>query len=287
MTEVVIKKEVSRMPGWENAQPYDLNSFFGEVTVKGIKEGHLGGLLPNVKGMEASLRMLSTLQSQYIYTPSFIKVGENNNDLRAFLDGKYVYFGIENTFNKLQYGGIENLSKPTALSEDERKKCAENARAVPSLENLPLHTGNWKLASGNAEAVDFHMREVDGDVNANYGYFTLDLKQNSVLAHIDNKNTIKLPMLIEIASQQIASVLGNPENSPVMGQVELFIVDTTAGIDIYVGQEIKCDFRISKSGNKFNYSLVISGDGKGILSANIKATLIDNKILQRSIRMAN
>lgn len=276
-------KPLEKMPDFESAQIYRLKTLFGENAYTDILNGHFG-ILPAVKGIEVCLRVLLVGPEYMSYTPALIKLGESDTQIRVSANERGVFLGK----NADRFGSLKtdlNKFALERLTEDERKKVLANPRSAPQLDRLPLHKGDWLLASGNSEAVDFYMREVDGDVARNYGMFKIDFGQNSVKHHIDKNNDIKTTTLIEIASQQIASVLGNSSQSPIIKQVDIH--NLLHGKGIHVGAEdVECEFRIRRSGDNYNYELVFIKHEEVFLEAKISASLMKNDLLLRSIRLS-
>jgi hypothetical protein len=127
------------------------------------------------------------------------------------------------------------------------------------------------------------MREVDGDHNSNYGFFNLDLSKPEVLTHSDGLRGILLSTLVEIASQQVASVLGEADKSPVFQSIKIINPSKKFTFPLSQASKTVCDFRVQKTGKRdFELKLAFDIDGERFV-AEIKATQLANTIIDRML----
>lgn len=274
-----------KMPNFEKAIKTQLSDFLNTQEVQDIQEGHVGGIFPLVKLIEITTSLFTSVPSFKFTAPSKPMLIKDIKELFISREGEHkIFIGpSEDNFATLEILNSNTHIDHVFLTEDEREKCAINPACVPNLNNLPKHIKNWQLASSN-DKIDFHMRELDGSHNSNYGFFNLDLQKPEVLVHLKNISEINLPILLEIASQQIASVLGESDKSPVFQSIKIINPSNRISFPIIQGNNSQCDFRVQKSGKRdFDLELGFNMGGEKFV-AEIQATQLPNSIIDRMLK---
>jgi hypothetical protein len=273
-----------KMPNFEKARKYPISEWLSHAEIKDIQEGHVGGIFPLVTLMKIAAAQFTSVPNFIFKAPSQPILISKVSDLHVSQEGENKIFigpGIDN-FAELEVVGEESV-EPFFLTKDERDAVATSPVFAPDLGKLPKHLKNWKLASDNSPAVDFRMREVDGKHNSNYGFFNLDLSKSEILTHLDSPREIALPTLVEIASQQVASVLGENDKSPVFQSIKIINPSKKFTFPLSQASKTVCDFRVQKGVKKnFVLQLAFNIDGERFV-AEIEATQFPNAVIDRML----
>lgn len=283
MTETAPKND-RKMPNFENARKFPLSKLLNSAEIKDIQEGHVGGIFPLVTLMKIAATQFTSASSLIFRAPPEPILISKVSELYISEEGENKIFIGPNDHNFAELEIIdEEYVENIFLTEDEHIKSAANPMCIPDLGRLPKHLDNWRLASDNPQNVDFHMREVDGDHNSNYGFFNLDLSKPEILTHLDSPREIALPTLVEIASQQVASVLGENDKSPVFQSIKIINPSKKFTFPFSQASKTVCDFRVQKIGKRdFELKLAFDVDGEKFVAV-IEVTQFPNAVIDRKL----
>lgn len=283
MTEATPTND-KKMPNLEKARKHALSELLNSVEIKDIQEGHVGGIFPLVTLIKIATSQFTSVPNFIFRAPSQPILISKVSELYISVEGgNKIFIGPnDHNFAELEIIDEEDMEN-SFLTEDEHKKVANNLACTPDLGKLPKHLGNWKLASDNSQAVVFRMREVDGKHNSNYGFFNLDLSKSEILTHLDSPREIALPTLVEIASQQVASVLGENDKSPVFQSIKIINPSKKFTFPLSQASKTVCDFKVQKIGKRdFELKLAFDIDGERFV-AEIEATQLPNAVIDRML----
>lgn len=283
MTEAAPTND-KKMPNFEKARKHALSELLNYAEIKDIQEGHVGGIFPLVTLMKIAVTQSTSFPNFILKAPSQPILISKVSDLYISQECEdKIFIGPnDHNFAELEIVGEEYVEN-FFLTKDERAKVASKPVLVPDLGKLPKHLVNWRLASDNSQVVDFRMREVDGDHNSNYGFFNLDLSKPEILTHLGSPREIALPTLVEIASQQVASVLGENDKSPVFQSIKIINPSKKFTFPLNQGSKTICDFRVQKTGKRdFELKLAFDIDGERFV-AEIKATQLPNTVIDKML----
>lgn len=269
-----------------NLQEIDLSEFFGEEQFTQTVEGHFG-VLPAVKMLEIVNETSPELKKVNKFKLTLSKEPISINSIQKNIQVGYDEVGGVKTFSIGRIGNFAslevlnenllNINDFPTLTTDERKDCGNNPEALSYPERLELHKGEWSLSVNNS---NFHMKEISGERNSNYGYFTVDL-DNEKYSYLKNVNSTNMFMLIEIASQQIAATLIKQGNTPVFKSMEIVKFQENIG---NLGGKIECEFRISYVGKRdVSLSLYFKNDDGYLFMSQLTATEIPVSVLKKSL----
>lgn len=273
------------MPNFEKAKKSPLSDRLNSAEIRDIQEGHVGGIFPLVTLMKiAAAQFLSVPSFRFIAPQQPILISKVS-DLYISQEGENRIFigpGIDN-FAEFEVVGEEGI-EPFFLTKDERDAVATSTVLAPDLGKLPKHLKNWKLASDNSQLVNFRMREVvDGNRVSNCGSFNLNLDKPEILTHLDGLHGITISTLVEIASQQVASVLGEGDKSPVFQSIKIINPSKKFTFPLIQASKTSCDFRVQKIGKRdFELKLAFDIDGERFIAV-IEATQLPNAIMDRML----
>jgi hypothetical protein len=281
-----IKKEMPKMPFYEQAEVVDLRESLGADYLLAMVKGHFG-VLPAVVILNNALVRPGYID-EVIYEPSTkpIKVNEEKKTIHVASMDNVAYLGdSETNFATLTIRGKSDAEmdlESLKLTADERRDIESNPVLVSDPSKLSFHKGDWSLSSGSQDIVNFRAKEIVGEKNSNNGSFNLDLSLDSIKSHIDEHGDLSVSFLVEIAAQQIAATLIEEGKTPIFSQIKLFQLDNLRKVNLF--EKIKVDFRLFKQDEKtIDLKLGFTSD-EIKFGAEMKAIILLNKLLERMIK---